>query len=176
MLKTPQICGDGAPSIRCHGLFGSRYFFHTLQSINSSPWATHTNRLNCAPLGIPHPHFYLRSLAAKIPTSLIEVPPDVAQLREEIFNISHGQPISIERARFQQFWPYLDNIYVSKGSRKSTRGPTVTYLYCRLFGDKDHKTLVAPGDRQRNRASRSAIGCPCRLKKVDNGSGPIQLI
>ncbi|KAJ5886632.1 uncharacterized protein N7473_009306 [Penicillium subrubescens] len=52
----------------------------------------------------------------------------------------------------------------------------VTYLYCRLFRDKDHKTLVAPGDRQRNRANRSAIGCPCRLKKVDNGLGPIQLI
>ncbi|GLI75561.1 hypothetical protein PoHVEF18_003818 [Penicillium ochrochloron] len=111
-----------------------------------------------------------------MPTSLIGVPPDVAQLREEIFNISHGQPISIERARFQQLWPYLDNIYVFKGTRKPTRGPTVTYLYRRLFRDKDHKTLVAPGDRQRNWASRSAIGCPCRLKKVDNGSGPIQLI
>jgi hypothetical protein len=35
---------------------------------------------------------------------------------------------------------------------------------------------MAPGDRRRNRARQSAVGCPCRLKKVDNGSGTIQLI
>jgi hypothetical protein len=80
----PQICGDpdGAPSIRCLSLFWSRYFFHTLESIDSSPLEnTHKT------LESPSPW---NSLVSIMPTSLIEVPPDVAQLREDIFNISHG--------------------------------------------------------------------------------------
>lgn len=64
-------------------------------------WKIHSNRLNRPPPGILLPPFIPPVLTAKMPTSLIEVPPDLAQLREGIFNISHGQPISIERARFQ---------------------------------------------------------------------------
>lgn len=76
------------------------------------------------------------------------------------------EPLTLPVAEFDAAWKYLDNMYIPNTCRRAKSAPTVTTYYsCRLWRKETHAT-VTPEKRKRNKPSRVAIGCPCRLKTI----------
>ena len=64
------------------------------------------------------------------------------------------------------YWPYVDNIWSSKGTLRSTKdGGTVEYFRCRCHPVKEH-IPENEGRRKRQKSSQDALGCEMRIRVI----------
>lgn len=112
------------------------------------------------------PHVIPRTLAK--PSSFFDnVPPNIASLRNEIFLLRI--PLQMPRARWNETWPYVDNIWVQ--NKKIVKdGLTTIYYNCRQHSNKTWapkaKSSALHPSLHRQKMSKEALGCGMKFKAV----------
>ncbi|KAL4987139.1 dihydrofolate reductase-like domain-containing protein [Aspergillus falconensis] len=102
--------------------------------------------------------------------SLIDNPPNLARIRQIMFDCK--EPIEISLQEFETYWPFIDNVYVKQKSNSSKEGHCTTdYLSCRLRRkqgtNRGSGTRPLPeGRRPRKRKVREGGLCNFQIKVI----------
>lgn len=100
-------------------------------------------------------------------SSLFTLPPDLPAMRARFFSLD--TPLILSQAQFDEYWPFVDNMYVKNKERPVTLDNTRSaYYYCRLW-KKSEYVGVSSAIRQRKKHCRATIACPMKFKAVFYG-------
>ena len=96
--------------------------------------------------------------------NIYNAPDNIAAIRKELFEVFQTITLSLEE--YNSYWPYVDNIWSSKGTLRSTKdGGTVEYFRCRCHPVKEH-IPENEGRRKRQKSSQDALGCEMRIRVI----------
>lgn len=97
-----------------------------------------------------------------LPTVLV-VPPNLSDIRQQLFELKNS--ITWSAQQFDQYWPFLDNIWVHNHTSSITKKQTQkSYWYCRLWKDEVEKKSEGHGIRSK----RMRVTAPCSIQLVMN--------
>ncbi|KAL4735554.1 dihydrofolate reductase-like domain-containing protein [Aspergillus similis] len=102
--------------------------------------------------------------------SLIDNPPNLARIRQIMFECK--EPLEISLQEFETYWPFIDNVYVKQRSNSSKEGHCTTdYLSCRLrrkqgTSRSSGTRLLPEGKRPRKRKIREGGLCNFQIKVI----------
>ncbi len=89
-------------------------------------------------------------------------PDNIAAIRKELFEVV--QTIKLSPKQYNSYWPYVDNIWSSKGTPRNTKdGSIVEYFRCRCHPVKDH-IPENEGRRKRQKSSHDALDFEMRIR------------
>ena len=87
---------------------------------------------------------------------------NIAAIRKELFKVV--QTITLSSEQYKSYWPYVDNIWSSKGTSRNTKdGSIVEYFRCRCHPVKEN-IPENEGRRKRQKSSHDALGCEMRIR------------
>lgn len=96
--------------------------------------------------------------------NIYNAPDNIAAIRKELFEVE--QTITLSAEQYNSYWPYVDNIWSSKGTPRNTKeGTIVEYFRCRCHPVKEH-VPENEGRRKRQKSSHDALGCEMRIRVV----------
>ncbi|KAL4888529.1 dihydrofolate reductase-like domain-containing protein [Aspergillus ambiguus] len=102
------------------------------------------------------------------PYSLIHNPPNLARIRQVMFECKDSIEISLEE--FETYWPFIDNVWVKQRSNSSKEGHCTTdYYMCRLRRPTHRSSETRPlpeGKRPRKKRVREGGLCNFQIKVV----------
>jgi 2,5-diamino-6-(ribosylamino)-4(3H)-pyrimidinone 5'-phosphate reductase len=100
--------------------------------------------------------------------SLIDNPPNLARIRQVMFECK--EPIEISLEEFETYWPFIDNVWVKQRSNSSKEGHCTTdYYMCRLRRPTHRSSDTRPlpeGKRPRKKRVREGGMCNFQIKVV----------
>ncbi|KAE8148847.1 dihydrofolate reductase-like domain-containing protein [Aspergillus avenaceus] len=100
--------------------------------------------------------------------SLINNPPNLARIRQVMFDCK--DPIEISLEEFETYWPFIDNVWVKQRSNSSKEGHCTTdYYMCRLRRPTHRTSETRPlpeGKRPRKKRVREGGICNFQIKVV----------
>ncbi|RHZ52733.1 RibD family protein [Aspergillus thermomutatus] len=100
--------------------------------------------------------------------SLIDNPPNLARIRQVMFECK--EPIEISLEEFETYWPFIDNVWVKQRSNSSKEGHCTTdYYMCRLRRPTHRTSETRPlpaGKRPRKKRVREGGMCNFQIKVV----------
>ncbi|KAF7591744.1 2,5-diamino-6-(ribosylamino)-4(3H)-pyrimidinone 5'-phosphate reductase [Aspergillus hancockii] len=100
--------------------------------------------------------------------SLINNPPNLARIRQVMFECK--DPIEISLEEFEIYWPFIDNVWVKQRSNSSKEGHCTTdYYMCRLRRPTHRTSETRPlpeGKRPRKKRVREGGICNFQIKVV----------
>ncbi|PWY66407.1 hypothetical protein BO70DRAFT_345909 [Aspergillus heteromorphus CBS 117.55] len=112
--------------------------------------------------------FCPRSTSLSTKHSLINNPPNLARIRQVMFECS--DPIEINLGEFETYWPFIDNVWVKQRSNSSKEGHCTTdYYMCRLRRPTHRTSETRPlpeGKRPRKKRVREGGICNFQIKVV----------
>ncbi|KAI9373990.1 dihydrofolate reductase-like domain-containing protein [Aspergillus egyptiacus] len=102
------------------------------------------------------------------PRSLIDNPPNLAKIRQVMFECR--EPIEISLQEFETYWPFIDNVWVKQRSNSSKEGHCTTdYYMCRLRRPTHRSSDTRPlpeGKRPRRKRVREGGLCNFQIKVI----------
>ncbi|KAA8650034.1 RibD family protein [Aspergillus tanneri] len=108
------------------------------------------------------------SCHASLQNSLINNPPNLARIRQVMFECK--DPIEISLKEFDTYWPFIDNVWVKQRSNSSKEGHCTTdYYMCRLRRPTHRTSETRPlpeGRRPRKKRVREGGICNFQIKVV----------
>ncbi|KAL2215734.1 riboflavin-specific deaminase [Thermoascus aurantiacus ATCC 26904] len=100
--------------------------------------------------------------------SLLDNPPNIAKIRQVMFECK--EPIEISIEEFERYWPFIDNVWVKQRSNSSKEGHCTTdYYMCRLRRPTHRTAQTRPlpeGKRPRKKRVREGGICNFQIKVV----------
>ncbi len=88
-------------------------------------------------------------------------PDNIAAIRKELFEVV--QTITLFSEQYNSYWPYVDNIWSSKGTLRNTKdGSIVQYFRCRCHQVKKH-IPENEGRQKRQKSSHDSLSCEMRI-------------
>ncbi|OOF91256.1 hypothetical protein ASPCADRAFT_211085 [Aspergillus carbonarius ITEM 5010] len=109
-----------------------------------------------------------RSSSSATNHNLINNPPNLARIRQVIFECKDSIEISLEE--FETYWPFIDNVWVKQRSNSSKEGHCTTdYYMCRLRRPTHRTSETRPlpeGKRPRKKRVREGGICNFQIKVV----------
>lgn len=99
-------------------------------------------------------------------SGLYNPPQNLAEVRERLFSVS--ETVLLPAADFEVYWSHVDNFWSpTKKPQVYEGGRTVRYFRCVQHSKKYHKPEgKRKALRQRQKPSRTAIGCPMTMRVV----------
>ncbi|KAN0073286.1 Dihydrofolate reductase-like domain containing protein [Elaphomyces granulatus] len=101
-------------------------------------------------------------------SSLLDNPPNIARIRQVMFECRDSIEISLEE--FERYWPFIDNVWVKQRSNSSKEGHCTTdYYMCRLRRPTCRPSQSRPlpeGKRPRKKSIREGGTCNVQIKVV----------
>ncbi|OJJ46338.1 hypothetical protein ASPZODRAFT_66205 [Penicilliopsis zonata CBS 506.65] len=101
-------------------------------------------------------------------SSLFENPPNLARIRQVMFECK--DPIEISLEEFETYWPFIDNVWVKQRSNASKEGHCTTdYYMCRLRRPTHRTSETRPlpeGKRPRRKRVREGGICNFQIKVI----------
>ena len=97
--------------------------------------------------------------------ALFDLPPFLEDVRRRLFALE--DEVYLSSNDYNTYWPYASNIWTPIGAPRVVGTRTTSYFRCRLFRTQDW----TPPDgktrrRERQKPSRTAIGCGMRMRVV----------
>ena len=88
--------------------------------------------------------------------------------QELCFNLTNGQSVEFSADIHQQYWKYIEHIFVQQRGQVKRKFGYIQYLHCRLANSPHGYSLLSPGKRQR-RSSQNVEGlCDVKVCMLHN--------
>ncbi|KAI2633309.1 hypothetical protein GGS21DRAFT_128367 [Xylaria nigripes] len=101
---------------------------------------------------------------------LFTVPENVREIRLQIFEAK--EKVRYPRGKFEEYWRFCDNMWTPSGAAYTRKDGCITRHYrCMLHAKQARARESTTG--QRNKKSRTPVGCPAAAKKTSLADGSI---